>query len=202
MSPRPSRAAERRPQILEAAARVIAARGLDGTRLSDVAEEAGVSVGTVQHYFHSRSRLLMEAFAFVNGRAQERWLDAASEEPDPWGQLIALVEIVVRDPRSFRERWRPWLEFWAAYAGDPTLRPQLGEAYDCWREPMRRAILTGISHGLFRPRMPPEDIVDRTLAAFDGLALHVLLDVPGVSVERMRHLLVSGLAHDLGLLEP
>jgi len=199
VSPRPSRAAERRPQILDAAARVIAARGLDGTRLSDVASEAGVSVGTVQHYFRTRERLLLEAFAFVSVAARERWLEAASDEPDPWGQLVALVELVVREPRQFRERWSLWLEFWAAYAGDRALRDEIAEIYECWREPIRRAVRSGVDQGLFRPGLAMEDVVDRTVAAFDGLALLVLLDVPGMSLDRMRRLLVDGLAHDLGI---
>ena len=49
------------------------ARGLTALRLADVADEAGVSVGTIQHYFGTRERLLLETFAFETERALERW---------------------------------------------------------------------------------------------------------------------------------
>ncbi len=198
MSPRPTLAAERRPQILAATVKVIAERGLDGTRLSDVAAEAGVSVGAIQHYFGTRERLLMQAFAYETGQAVERWLAAGDGDADGWAQLLALVDAVL-DRRTFRERWSRWLEFWAAGARDPALRAELSEMYEHWRGPFRRAIRSGLESGVFSLREPIDDVVDRTVAVFDGFVLQVLLDAPGMSLERMRDLLVRGLAHDLGL---
>jgi AcrR family transcriptional regulator len=194
-------AAERRPQILAAAVRVIAERGLEGTRLSDVAAEAGVSVGTIQHYFHTRGRLLMEAFVFETDQAVERWLSAGEDRADGWEQALALIEAVL-DRRTFRERWTRWLEFWAAGVRDPAIRAELGEMYEHWRAPFRRAVEAGIASGHFRPHMAVEDVVDRAVAVFDGLALQVLLDAPGMDLDRMRDLLVAGLADDLRLADP
>jgi AcrR family transcriptional regulator len=191
-------AAERRPQILAAAARVITRRGLTALRLADVAVEAGVSVGTVQHYFGTRERLLMETFAFETERAFERWMSAGADETNAWEQLVALVDIVL-DPPTFRERWTRWLQFWAAYARDPKLRRFMGQTYDHWRAPFARAIDEGIASGEFAPELPPAMVVDRTLALFDGLALQVLIEAPGASLERMRTILLSSLASDLGL---
>ena len=113
--------AKRRPQILSAAAKVIAQRGITGLRLADVAAEAGVSIGTVQHYFGSRERLLMETFAFERDRAVERWFLAADGSATPWERVLALIDIVL-DPPTFRERWTRWLQFWAVSARDPRRR--------------------------------------------------------------------------------
>jgi AcrR family transcriptional regulator len=198
VSPRPSRAAERRPEILAAAARVIAARGLDGTRLSDVAAEAGVSVGTIQHYFRTRHRLLAATFAFEADRAVDRWVAAGDGGADGWNQLLALIETVLHRP-TFRERWTRWLEFFAAAARDPAMRGEFPELYEQWRAPFRRAIEAGVETGAFRLRHDVEDVVDRSVALFDGLALQVLLDAPGMSLDRMRDLLVVGLADELDL---
>jgi AcrR family transcriptional regulator len=190
----------RRPEILDAAAKVVARRGITGLRLADVAEEAGVSVGTIQHYFGTRERLLLETFAFETERSLERWLSAEHNGTGAWEQVLALVEIVLHPP-TFRERWTRWLQFWAAYARDPKLRPSMGEAYDSWREPFRRAIAAGIESGDFDPVLPEDVVVDRTVALFDGLALQVLLDARGMSLDRMRDLLVASLAADLGVAQ-
>jgi len=48
--------------VLEAACRVIADRGADATRFTDVAAESGVPVSTLQYYFGSREDLLVAAF--------------------------------------------------------------------------------------------------------------------------------------------
>jgi AcrR family transcriptional regulator len=191
-------AAERRPQILAAAARVIARRGLTGLRLADVASEAGVSIGTVQHYFGTRQRLLMATFTFETERSLNRWLSAEDDGADAWQQLLALVDIVL-DPPTFRERWTRWLQFWAAYAREPRLRRSIGATYDRWRAPFERAIGAGIESGDFAPELPLDSVVDRALALLDGLALQVLLEAPGMTLERMRALFVAGLASDLGV---
>ena len=60
-SPRPQIDHIRRPQILAAAAEVIAERGVAGTRLADVAERIGVSPPAVLYWFDSKEQLLAEA---------------------------------------------------------------------------------------------------------------------------------------------
>lgn len=55
------RPTERRRQILDAAVTVFSRRGFDGSTLAHVAREAGVSVGTVAHYFGSKADLFEEA---------------------------------------------------------------------------------------------------------------------------------------------
>ncbi|MCC6224603.1 MAG: TetR family transcriptional regulator C-terminal domain-containing protein [Thermoleophilia bacterium] len=188
----------RRPQILDAAARVIARRGVTGLRLADVAEEAGVSVGSIQHYFGTRERLLSEAFAHELERALERWAAPADGSGDAWGRLVALVDIVL-EPRTFRERWTRWLQFWAAYARDARLRRALGRAYDLWRRPFARAFQEGIDSGEFRPALPVDVLADRAVALFDGLVLQVLLEAPGATLGRARELFLDSLAADLGV---
>ncbi len=68
---------DKRRQILDAAIRVFARQGFHATRVSDIADEAGVAYGLVYHYFSSKEEVLNELFS-------ERWslLLAAIEEAD------------------------------------------------------------------------------------------------------------------------
>jgi AcrR family transcriptional regulator len=61
LSPRPQIDHIRKPQILAAAAEVIAERGVASTRIADVAERAGTSSGTILYWFGSKDELLAEA---------------------------------------------------------------------------------------------------------------------------------------------
>ena len=63
---------ERRRTITEALARIAARQGLAGVTMRQVAAEAGVSVGRVQHYFASKDELLLAALRGLAGRAAER----------------------------------------------------------------------------------------------------------------------------------
>jgi len=72
--------ADKRRLILDAAIRVFARQGFHATRVSDIADEAGVAYGLVYHYFRSKDEVLNELFI-------ERWslLLAAIAEADRTG---------------------------------------------------------------------------------------------------------------------
>jgi TetR/AcrR family transcriptional regulator, fatty acid metabolism regulator protein len=52
--------ADKRRLILDAAIRVFARQGFHATRVSDIADEAGVAYGLVYHYFSSKDEVLNE----------------------------------------------------------------------------------------------------------------------------------------------
>ena len=65
MSPRPSVSAERKPQILQAAAQVFLNKGFAAARMEDIARQAELSVGTLYRYFPGKLDItlaLMELF--------------------------------------------------------------------------------------------------------------------------------------------
>jgi AcrR family transcriptional regulator len=88
--------ADKRRQILDAAVSVFARQGFHATRVSDIADEAGVAYGLVYHYFRSKDDILNELFV-------ERWslLLAAIEEADraggPHRERLAAVATFIID---------------------------------------------------------------------------------------------------------
>ena len=52
---------ETRQQLLAAAMRVVGARGYDGTRVAEIAREAGVTTGAIYNHFDSKADLLTAA---------------------------------------------------------------------------------------------------------------------------------------------
>jgi TetR/AcrR family transcriptional regulator, fatty acid metabolism regulator protein len=63
MAKAPAPAVDKRRQILDAAIRVFARQGFHSTRVSDIADEAGVAYGLVYHYFKSKDEVLNELFS-------------------------------------------------------------------------------------------------------------------------------------------
>lgn len=51
--------AERKTQILEAAAKVFAAKGFERATISEIAKEAGMAEGSIYNYFKNKSELLI-----------------------------------------------------------------------------------------------------------------------------------------------
>ena len=59
MSPKPDVSDERKYQILNAAEQVFTKKGLDLARMDDIAEETGLSKGTLYLYFKSKDDLII-----------------------------------------------------------------------------------------------------------------------------------------------
>ena len=59
MSPRPDVSEERKDQIMNAAEEVFSQKGFSNARMDDIAEETGLSKGTVYLYYKSKDDLII-----------------------------------------------------------------------------------------------------------------------------------------------
>jgi AcrR family transcriptional regulator len=193
---------DRRALILDAAVVVISRRGVDRARLADVAEQAGVSLGLVQHYFRTRERLLIETFRREQERISQIWFNAVPADADP---LVRLAEYLrLSSPEGsgqaatpFDPGWSFWLEFWSKANRDDEIRAEVADIYSDFAELYRQAIRDGVAQGEFTVSGEVEDAADRLISLADGIAVRTLLG--GLARDRMLPLLVDGLSLELGL---
>ncbi|WP_238010980.1 TetR/AcrR family transcriptional regulator [Dactylosporangium sp. AC04546] len=75
--------AERRRLLAEAVFTVIGTRGYEAVSLRDVAEQAGVSMGAVQHYFPAKHDMLLFALDHMRQRVVARLQSALAALPAP-----------------------------------------------------------------------------------------------------------------------
>ncbi len=73
----------RRRAIAEAVFEVIGSRGLEAVSLRDVAAQANVSMGAVQHYFASKDQMLLFAMSHMRDRVLARMQDELAVIGDP-----------------------------------------------------------------------------------------------------------------------
>lgn len=178
--------AAQRERILSAAESLLVSHGVERSRLRDVAEAAGVSVGTLQHYFDTRDRLIEDLFDWSAERRLAAWTNAVPEGGDPWSRMVALLSASIPEPALWRSR--VWIEF-CAMARDDELRAKLDRFYDAWRPPFREAIGAGIEAGAFHPVLPVDEIVDLFIIIGDGASVGISLDAPGIDADGVRTLL-------------
>ncbi|MEO6087505.1 MAG: TetR/AcrR family transcriptional regulator [Umezawaea sp.] len=83
---------ERRRLIAEAVRRIAADRGLEAVSLGEVAAEAGISKGLVQHYFSSKDEMLRYATTTLRGQVEEQ-LPADLGEAGLRATVLALLPV-------------------------------------------------------------------------------------------------------------
>lgn len=97
--------------MLEAALRVIAARGVAGLTFRAVAEEAGVGLGVVTYYFPNRRALMGAAFRLHLDQVRERggafealagpaWQDGSLPLDALVDAIVAFLEAMAREDRA------------------------------------------------------------------------------------------------------
>jgi len=159
----------RREQICRAAAAVIAREGFAGTTMRQVADEAGVSTGMLNHYFANRQEMLTAALVYVSERSQERYQNAIEGLEPGVERLRALLGSVLGDDEEAVETWRVWIDAHGEACHLPALRAAIEERLGDWFGLVER--------GLEGFELPPDGGIPwtwRVDAMLTGLAIQAL----------------------------
>jgi AcrR family transcriptional regulator len=196
----------RHQEILDAAARVITERGLAETRISDIAEQAGVSPGLILYYFESKDRLLAEALTFANDQFYLRTSREIRRMPSARDQLRRLVELSVPGflPEYGRlDEWALWIEVWVRALRDTGMARDREVLDERWRTQLADIIRAGRDTGEFTSDTDADELAVRIACLIDGLAIQVVLNDSKVTPERMYRTCMEVAAHELGfVIEP
>jgi AcrR family transcriptional regulator len=84
--------AQRRAQLLEAGARLIADRGFPGVRLDDLGAAAGISGPAVYRHFPNKEALLVELLVGISQRLLEGGRNVAAQALSPQEALAGLID--------------------------------------------------------------------------------------------------------------
>jgi TetR/AcrR family transcriptional regulator, fatty acid metabolism regulator protein len=137
---------DRRQRILDAAVRVFAERGYHGSRVGDIAAEAGVAHGLLYHYFSSKDEVLATVFSENFGELLERFRAVeAADEPAPQ-KLEGIAKILLRTWRNDPDLVTVMVR---EVARSPQLQTQVEEVREAFAI-LQRVIEQGQADGAFR----------------------------------------------------
>lgn len=188
MVPKIVDAGARRQDVVQAVLRIIAVDGLERASLREVADEAGLAVGSVRHYFAGSDELLAFSFGAVVDRIVGRLqgllpaVDGAVQGSPEHRQavLTLLGGLLPLDQDSAVEACA-----WLAFKNAARIRPFLAAVAD--RSHREVAAVVGRVVASLLPDEPQENLVveaERLLATLDGLCMHALLQ-PGWMTAQM-----------------
>jgi AcrR family transcriptional regulator len=164
-----------REQLLDAAARVFARQGYDGTRILDIVREAGVSTGAVYGRFRSKNELLREAV--VSRSIAGTRLDGGDRVAD----MLVRGATVRRRSLSDAEAMR--LEALVVARRDPDVAQALAEAEAELRMRIAPLVQAAIDDGTVAPDLDPEAVFFFVRIVSMGLMLHRGSGLPGPPAE-------------------
>jgi AcrR family transcriptional regulator len=189
MAGRPRLSRRRRVEILEAAAEVIAERGLCDTRVADVARRAGTSAALVLYYFASKDRLLTEALT----DAEDRFYLETFHQLTGLDGARARLEFLI--DRSFPDRhgdsemlgdWQLWFELWSRAVRDPQVARKREALDRRWRMTIAEVVREGQRSGEFGD-VDADRFALQLACLIDGLAIQAILRDPEAGPDAIRN---------------
>jgi len=148
-----------------------------------VAQEAGCTIGLINHWFSSRNDLVKATFDRAIEMELERGAVLTRDPPD---YVEAASEFLPLDDER-RDEVKIWVAFWAMVVCDEAYEGRGADRYVAVRETMVEML------GQKRPIPACHDIVDRCFALVDGIAINALMDPARWTPARQLSVLREGL---------
>ncbi|MEK3772967.1 TetR/AcrR family transcriptional regulator [Paenibacillus sp. FSL K6-4396] len=184
---------KQRVLVAEAAWRIIRRDGMEQASVRNIAEEAGVSVGSMRHYFSTQSELLRYAMNLVSERVSHRVQKMSFTGPPMHNMKCLLLEFLPNTEEKLAEM-EVWYAFTARSKTDPTLKELANTVYDELRQAVGSVITYLIKLDLSRTDLDKELEIERLYALVDGLGIHTVLRPDQMNAKLMDDVLTLHLA--------
>ncbi|MFJ9388042.1 TetR/AcrR family transcriptional regulator [Nocardioides sp. NPDC101246] len=167
---------ERRRAIIAAAWRLLAARGVDGVNMRDLATEAGYTNGALSHYFAGKDEILRAAYEHVLDATNER-IEASVDRRTGLTALRRMCHEIMPLAQDTALEARIAMSLWQRAMNDDALATVNNTAVAAWKQRMRRHWQEAVDAG----EVPATDVpgsVDLLMTTLIGAQVVAVLD-PG-----------------------
>ncbi|MEA5468956.1 TetR/AcrR family transcriptional regulator [Spirulina sp. 06S082] len=171
---------KKRHEIVEASVQVFKCRGYQGTRIIDIAKEAGIGKGTVYEYFNSKDEIILSVFDELFLDYEQLLYTRANSDRPPIEELLSSVASAFEDLDNCSELIPVYFELWSSrqLCESLGLQSRMGQ----WFERLSAAYTKLIEKGQ-RSQEISREIEARAFArtlvsAIDGIILHYCLFKP------------------------
>ena len=169
----------RRRQLIEAAIKSIAKRGLGDTTLAHVSKAAGLSQGIINLHFTNKENLLYETLKHIRVEYEQNWRSALEKSAnDPASQLTALLKADYQAAVADVKKLAVWFAFWGEAKSRPTYKKICQERVTDYSEILQELIVKLIDEGGYSD-INVADLAEGIIAMADGLWLNILISANG-----------------------
>ena len=167
----------RRRQIIDAAYRCFARRGVHQTTMRDIYREAELSPGAVYHYFDSKAEIIEASFDFDYRRSLDLFT-AAGESDDPLHALTDLLDFLFQGLKGAASlgAGRANVQGWGEALVNPRLLGTIRRVLDSYLNAVSKVIRRAQALGQMDSTIDPGSMSRLLLSLYQGLELQRALD--------------------------
>ncbi|WP_339272583.1 TetR/AcrR family transcriptional regulator [Paenibacillus sp. FSL W8-0426] len=179
---------KQRKMVAAAAIRVIRDHGLEHATVRNIAKEAGLSVGSMRHYFATQAELFAFCMNLFADRVQQRVEALQMNESVLQNMKNLLLQFLPLDEDRKIE-----MEVWFSFTAKVLVYPELKKLSDQMHQGMYMSAQYVIqelqTQGLTDPDMDAGVETEKLYALIDGLAIHMLMQPERLTAERVEQVI-------------
>jgi AcrR family transcriptional regulator len=175
--------------------RIVVRDGVAAASVRAVAREAGLSMGSVRHFFASHDQLLLFAVEALVEQASRRIEEGTSARLSlvAGGRPLDAVAALLEEVLPLDAERQTEAKVWAAFTNPPATNPDIAavreQVDEGVRELCRNALDALQEFGLLGPDRDRRVEIERIHALLDGLTIHLLLDPARLDPDLVRTVL-------------
>ncbi|MDG4655454.1 TetR family transcriptional regulator C-terminal domain-containing protein [Ectobacillus antri] len=183
---------KQKQKLAEAAWRLIRRDGIESVTVRKVAEEAGISPGSMRYYFSSQSELFQFSMKLVSDRVYDR-VAAIRFTGNPFEDAQTLLfELLPLDDER-RAEMEVWTVFHLKALTDKGMQPLASQVYDETKRAVRMIIDALVENGFIKRSIDRNVESTMLFALIDGLALHRIMQPDKLSPDMMKNIVLQHL---------
>ena len=199
MSPRQDVSEERTNQILVAAEEVFTAKGLDKSRMEDIAERTGLSKGTLYLYFKSKEDLIIAIFDRIFGGLFQQNKVQTVKQVNAVEAIRNYSEAAIQDYLRVLFMFPVAYEFLALAFRNSSVQNAFKRYFSNYMDELVPIIQRGVETGEFR-KVDPNEVALAAGAIIEGTILLWVYDRsrvdPETHIRSSINLLIQGLLNE------
>jgi len=168
--------AAKRHTIIEAGTRLVVQKGIDKTSLADIAEEAGISKGSLYYYYASKNELIFDITEAHINQISENLFSIIEESKGnaSWEELLKILFERILDADT-RGRLHLYLVQQALNDNDD-LKDRFKKIYKVWKNTIKEGF------EILEPEITNHHVIASIIiAALDGFLIQSLLEVETIT---------------------
>ncbi|MBO0746093.1 MAG: TetR/AcrR family transcriptional regulator [Candidatus Dormibacteraeota bacterium] len=163
---------ERRQALVRAAYHQIAARGFEGLRTREVAQQVHLNVATLHYYFPTKESLIRGVVEHAMSRFQTTLAPHGRPGDELRAHLVAVATLLREEP----DLGQVMAELALRSARDPSIQAILGDTSQTWQRGVRILLRRAAAAARIRPELDSDGAAALIVSVLGSMTLPVLGD--------------------------
>lgn len=193
---------EKRDLIVRAALKVFAEKGMAGTTIRDIAEEAGIGKGTVYEYFRDKEEIIHNSFFYFQKIFELDMSQILLSNDRGIEKLKRLMRIFVKVGQGENSEYMELVfDFWAQGIKGHSkglMLEEMKKFYIGYRKIFAEILSEGMVDGSIRNDVGPSALASILVGMLDGIMVQWVIDKECISIpaieKNLEDLVLKGIA--------